>query len=131
MRPDCFASPEWFQAKALGLQIRYVFVPAELQSVLLSVVQAINATYRDEAATPASKRRSQGGMGADQLLPVRRTIPPACGLGCLRFPESSGMCTGRTILPAVWAACVSQKLLACAGLHDHFCLRSGYRLLSI
>ena len=50
--------------------------------MLLSVVQAINATYRDEAATPASKRRSQGGMGADQLLPVRRTITPACGLGC-------------------------------------------------
>ena len=62
--------------------------------MLLSVVQAINATSRDEAATPASKRRSQGGMGADQLLPVRRTITPACGLGCLRFPEASGMCMG-------------------------------------
>ena len=86
----------------MGLQIRYVFVPAELLSVLLSVVQAINATYRDEAATPASKRRSQGGMGADQLLPVRRTIPPACGLGCLRFPEASGMCwAARSLLPAV------------------------------
>ena len=71
-----------FKPKALGLQIRYVFVPAELLSVLLSVVQAINATYRDEAATPASKRRSQGGMGADQLLPVRRTITPACGPTC-------------------------------------------------
>ena len=74
----------------MGLQIRYVFVPAELLSVLLSVVQAINATYRDEAATPASKRRSQGGMGADQLLPVRRTITPAVGAVAL---ESSGMCT--------------------------------------
>ena len=81
----------------MGLQIRYVFVPAELLSVLLSVVQAINATYRDEAATPASKRRSQGGMGADQLLPVRRTITPAVGAVAL---ESSGMCTGRTITSA-------------------------------
>ena len=72
-------------------------MPAELLSVLLSVVQAINATYRDEAATPASKRRSQGGMGADQLLPVRRTITPAVGAAAL---ESSGMCTGRTITSA-------------------------------
>ena len=99
MRPESLRS-EWFEAKSVG-QIRYVFVPAELLSVLLSVVQAINATYRDEAATPASKRRSQGGMGADQLLPVRRTITPAVGAAAL---ESSGMCTGP---------------------HDHFCLRSG------
>ena len=101
MRPESLRS-EWFEAKSVG-QIRYVFVPAELQSVLLSVVQAINATYRDEAATPASKRRSQGGMGADQLLPVRRTTPPSRGLGCLRFPEASGMCwAARSLLPAVW-----------------------------
>ena len=67
--------------------------------MLLSVVQAINATYRDEAATPASKRRSQGGMGADQLLPVRRTITPAVGAAAL---ESSGMCwTARLLLLAV------------------------------
>ena len=77
-------------------------MPAELQSVLLSVVQAINATYRDEAATPASKRRSQGGMGADQLLPVRRMIPPACGRGCC-----------------------ARIFWHVHGPHDHFCLRSG------
>ena len=82
----------------MGLQIRYVFVPAELQSVLLSVVQAINATYRDEAATPASKRRSQGGMGADQLLPVRRTILPAVWAACV--PRSFWHVLGCTITSA-------------------------------
>ena len=47
-------------------------MPAELLSVLLSVVQAINATYRDEAATPAPLKSPRREARSFHDLPALR-----------------------------------------------------------
>ena len=64
---DFVPSPSSWRAAVLALKrLRFVFLPAEILATLLTVVRALNDTYKAEALGTGR----QGGMSLDQLLPV-------------------------------------------------------------